>query len=50
MTREGYKTILVRKEIYDQIKKIAQKEGISITKATSKIVTEFLIKNKKIPS
>ena len=42
MTKQGYKTILVKEEIYEKIKEIAEKENLSIAKATSKIVSEYL--------
>ena len=42
MTKEGYKTVLVREEDYEKIREIARNEDISIVKAISKILREYM--------
>lgn len=42
MTKTGYKTVLMKKEAYEKLKEIAEKENSSICNILTKIITEFM--------
>jgi predicted DNA-binding ribbon-helix-helix protein len=44
LTKLGYKSVLLKEEAYEKIKEIAKKEDISICKAITKILSEYIEK------
>ena len=47
MTKEGYRSVLVKEEAYEKIKQIAEKKDISICQAITLVISEFLKNTKK---
>jgi predicted DNA-binding ribbon-helix-helix protein len=45
LTKLGYRSVLLREEAYEKIKEIAKKEDISICKAITKILSEYIEKH-----
>jgi ribosomal protein L31E len=42
MTKEGYKTVIIRKEIHELVSKQAQSEGVSIAEIVNKAVERYV--------
>jgi len=47
MTKEGYRSVLVKEEAYEKIKQIAEKKSISICQAITLVISEFFEKHKE---
>jgi len=48
MTKEGYKTVIIRKEIHELVTKQAQSEGVSIAEIVNKAVERYVHKRKDL--